>query len=122
MNSNCLPSPVTFRSSIKKFRLKQKLLKIVEVFSSCLKLSWLFGTVNSLLGSFVSESIKRLISNTSEREHHVHDIPAVHAAFNSRTCDFTLPEGSRQWWTPYRARFVNFCRLFMFLINLCYAV
>ena len=29
--------------------------------------------------------------------------------------------GSRQRWTLYRICFVNFCRLFMFLMNLCYA-
>ena len=37
----------------------------------------------------------------------------IHAAFKGKTYDFTLPDGSRQWWTSYRACFVNLCRLFI---------
>ncbi|GFX06109.1 transposable element tc3 transposase [Trichonephila clavipes] len=33
----------------------------------------------------------------------------VHATFNSRTCEFTFSDGSRQWWTAYRTCFANFC-------------
>ena len=38
------------------------------------------------------------------------------ASFNCRICDFTLPDGSRQWWTSYQACFVNF-KNYLYVFN-----